>query len=51
MNTVDAFNQLAYGLYALVNTGRCTEEQIRPAYEWLESAVKCWEENDWRPDE
>ena len=43
-----AIDMLVYGLYALVNTGRVTEEQIQPTIKWLESAEKCvnnsWDE-------
>lgn len=41
---------IEYGLYSLLKTGRCTEEQIQPAKAWLESAQECIEANDWRPD-
>lgn len=42
---------IEYGLYALVKTGRCSEEQILPAKAWLENDQACMDENDWRPDE
>ena len=35
---MDPVSIIEYGLYALVHTGRCTEEDIKPASEWLSRA-------------
>lgn len=47
ISPVTALDVIEYGLYALLATQRCTEDQIVPARAWLENAQECMSNYDW----